>query len=222
MLFRSIDIDATGDITVTANGGVTASGASNINIDSSAGSIRNSAASDGTADLVTVGGTITLAGNTGIGDSTGSAGLDIDSGGGAVSLTHDGTTNGLYVDYVSADADAVGLTISATSGTGNAIKTARRDKQTGEISHFPLDAFNFIIQINLVGTFRCIAKSAAGMMSVDPLNEDGERGAIVNTASVAGEAPDDSGGGAYGLADRQQRPDRTPWRSDGTDRASQH
>jgi NAD(P)-dependent dehydrogenase (short-subunit alcohol dehydrogenase family) len=70
------------------------------------------------------------------------------------------------------------------AGTGNAIKTASRDKQTGEIKHFPLDAFNLIIQINLVGTFRCIAKSAAGMLSLDPL-EDGDRGAIVNTASVA-------------------------------------
>lgn len=73
------------------------------------------------------------------------------------------------------------------AGTGSAIKTASRDRQTGEIKHFPLDAFNWLIQINLVGTFRCIAKSAAGMMSVDPLSEDGDRGAIVNTASVAGE-----------------------------------
>ena len=72
------------------------------------------------------------------------------------------------------------------AGTGNAIKTASRDKTTGEPRHFPLDAFNWIIQINLVGTFRCIAKSAAGMLTLDPL-EDGERGAIVNTASVAGE-----------------------------------
>ncbi|WP_115367410.1 SDR family NAD(P)-dependent oxidoreductase [Alteripontixanthobacter maritimus] len=73
------------------------------------------------------------------------------------------------------------------AGTGSAIKTASRDKQTGEIKHFPLDAFNWLIQINLVGTFRCIAKSAAGMMSADPLSDDGDRGAIVNTASVAGE-----------------------------------
>lgn len=71
------------------------------------------------------------------------------------------------------------------AGTGNAIKTASRDKETGAISHFPLDAFNLIIQINLVGTFRCIAKSAAGMMTLDPI--DGERGAIINTASVAAE-----------------------------------
>ena len=52
--------------------------------------------------------------------------------------------------------------------------------------YFPLDAVNWIIQINLVGTFRCIAKSAAGMLTLPPM-DDGERGAIVNTASVAGE-----------------------------------
>jgi NAD(P)-dependent dehydrogenase (short-subunit alcohol dehydrogenase family) len=73
------------------------------------------------------------------------------------------------------------------AGTGNAIKTASRSKETGDIKHFPLDAFNMIIQINLVGTFRCIAKSAAGMMSLPPLNEYGERGVIINTASVAAE-----------------------------------
>jgi len=70
------------------------------------------------------------------------------------------------------------------AGTGNAFKTAGRDKETGEIRHFPLDAFEKIIQINLIGTFRCIAHSAAGMLTLPPL-EDGERGAIVNTASVA-------------------------------------
>jgi NAD(P)-dependent dehydrogenase (short-subunit alcohol dehydrogenase family) len=72
------------------------------------------------------------------------------------------------------------------AGTGNAIKTASRDKQTGETRHFPLDAFNWIIQINLVGTFRCIAKSAKGMLDLEPLT-DGERGVIINTASVAAE-----------------------------------
>ncbi|MES2897990.1 MAG: SDR family NAD(P)-dependent oxidoreductase [Pseudomonadota bacterium] len=71
------------------------------------------------------------------------------------------------------------------AGTGNAAKTAGRDKATGETKHFPLDAFNLIIQINLVGTFRCIAKSAKGMLDLEPI--DGERGAIVNTASVAAE-----------------------------------
>ena len=70
------------------------------------------------------------------------------------------------------------------AGTGNAVKTASRDKTTGEIRHFPLVNFERIVQINLIGTFRCIAKSAAGMLTLSAL-EDGERGVIVNTASVA-------------------------------------
>lgn len=71
------------------------------------------------------------------------------------------------------------------AGTANAIKTAGRDKKTGEIRSFPAAEFNRIIQINLVGTFRCIAQSAAGMLSLEPMG--GERGAIVSTASVAAE-----------------------------------
>jgi NAD(P)-dependent dehydrogenase (short-subunit alcohol dehydrogenase family) len=70
------------------------------------------------------------------------------------------------------------------AGTGNAVKTASRDKKTGEIRFFQAKDFDRIIQINLVGTYRCIAMSAAGMLTLDPL-EGGERGAIVNTASVA-------------------------------------
>jgi NAD(P)-dependent dehydrogenase (short-subunit alcohol dehydrogenase family) len=71
------------------------------------------------------------------------------------------------------------------AGTGNAARTASRSKD-GSIKHFPLDQFERIIQINLIGTFRCIALSAAGMLTLDPLST-GERGAIVNTASVAAE-----------------------------------
>jgi NAD(P)-dependent dehydrogenase (short-subunit alcohol dehydrogenase family) len=70
------------------------------------------------------------------------------------------------------------------AGVGDAVKTASRDKTTGEPKHYPLDKFERVIQINLIGTFRCIAKSAKGMLSLPPL-EHGERGAIVNTASVA-------------------------------------
>ena len=75
------------------------------------------------------------------------------------------------------------------AGTGNAIKTAGRDKTTGEIKSFPTANFERIIQINLIGTFRCIAKSAAGMLTLPVLQDEhgnpGDRGAIVNTASVA-------------------------------------
>jgi NAD(P)-dependent dehydrogenase (short-subunit alcohol dehydrogenase family) len=72
------------------------------------------------------------------------------------------------------------------AGAGNAIKTASRSRDTGEIKMFPMDAFNRIIQINLVGTFRCVSKSAAGMLTLEAM-EDGERGVIVNTASIAAE-----------------------------------
>jgi len=70
------------------------------------------------------------------------------------------------------------------AGTGNASKTASFDKATGQPRHFPMADFERIIQINLIGTFRCIAKSAVGMLALAPL-EQGERGVIVNTASVA-------------------------------------
>jgi len=72
------------------------------------------------------------------------------------------------------------------AGTGNAMKTASRSKEDGSIKHFPLQAFDWLIQINLIGTFRCVAKSAAGMLTLDP-GDDGERGAMVMTASVAAE-----------------------------------
>jgi NAD(P)-dependent dehydrogenase (short-subunit alcohol dehydrogenase family) len=40
------------------------------------------------------------------------------------------------------------------------------------------------IKVNLLGTFQCVAKAATGMMTLDGL-EDGERGAMVVTSSVA-------------------------------------
>lgn len=84
------------------------------------------------------------------------------------------------------------------AGAGNGIRTASRDRKTGEIRYFTADEFNWAIQISLVGTFRCIAMSAAGMLTLDPL-EDGERGAIVNTASVAAE-DGQTGQAAYAAA----------------------
>jgi NAD(P)-dependent dehydrogenase (short-subunit alcohol dehydrogenase family) len=73
------------------------------------------------------------------------------------------------------------------AGIATAIKTLSRDRETGAIKQYPMDSFNAVIQVNLIGTFRSIMKSAAGMLTLDPLDEVGERGAIVNTASVAAE-----------------------------------
>ena len=72
------------------------------------------------------------------------------------------------------------------AGVGGGAKTVSRDKETRQIKEYPLENFERILQINLVATFRCITRSAAGMLTLEPL-EDGDRGAIVNTASVAAE-----------------------------------
>jgi NAD(P)-dependent dehydrogenase (short-subunit alcohol dehydrogenase family) len=72
------------------------------------------------------------------------------------------------------------------AGVGGSVKTVSRDKQTREIKEYPLANFERIFQVNLIGTFRCITKSAAGMLTLDVL-PDGDRGAIVNTVSVAAE-----------------------------------
>src|SRR5271156_4429055 len=69
------------------------------------------------------------------------------------------------------------------AGGGNAIPTVRRDKTTGALSVFPTDKFEWVLRLNTVGTFRCLTRSAAGMMTLEPV--EGERGAIVNTASAA-------------------------------------
>ncbi len=72
------------------------------------------------------------------------------------------------------------------AGVGGGAKTVSRDRETGAIKEYPLENFERIVQINLIGAFRCITKSAAGMLTL-PVLEDGDRGAIVNTASVAAE-----------------------------------
>ncbi len=70
------------------------------------------------------------------------------------------------------------------AGIVSAHKTAARDKHTGAIRPHPMADYEQVIRINLLGTFRCIAQSTAGMLALDPL-PGGERGAVVNTASIA-------------------------------------
>jgi len=71
------------------------------------------------------------------------------------------------------------------AGIGGGIKTVARKRDTGEIAPHDVEAYIRIININLIGTFLCASKSAAGMMTLDPTEPDGERGVVINTASVA-------------------------------------
>lgn len=65
------------------------------------------------------------------------------------------------------------------AGLGSAQRTVARDG-----TPFDLNNFEFVIRVNLIGTFNCIRLAASAMSKIDPL-DGGERGAIVNTASVA-------------------------------------
>ncbi len=57
-------------------------------------------------------------------------------------------------------------------------------KAIGRDGPMPLEDFQRVININLVGTFNLIRLAVADMQSLDPM-EDGERGVVINTASVA-------------------------------------
>jgi NAD(P)-dependent dehydrogenase (short-subunit alcohol dehydrogenase family) len=68
------------------------------------------------------------------------------------------------------------------AGVGMAGRTIGKDGSYD--SAFSLETFNWVIQVNLVGSFNCIRLAATAMSQTEPL-DDGERGAIVNVASVA-------------------------------------
>jgi NAD(P)-dependent dehydrogenase (short-subunit alcohol dehydrogenase family) len=81
-----------------------------------------------------------------------------------------------------------GLSVASELGTlrgvVNAAGVAIAEKVLGKKGTHPLDAFMRVIRINLAGTFNVIRLAAAAMSSNTP-SDGGERGVIINTASVA-------------------------------------
>ncbi len=71
------------------------------------------------------------------------------------------------------------------AGIGVAKRITRRVKETNAIEPHDLATFTKVIQVNLIGTFLMISKSAAGMQATEPVNKDSERGVIICTSSVA-------------------------------------
>ena len=82
------------------------------------------------------------------------------------------------IDGVMTRFDAIHIDVNC-AGIGAAARTVGRDG--------PLDlaAFNFVIQVNLVGTFNSLRLCALHMAKNEPMGADGERGVVINTASVA-------------------------------------
>ena len=90
---------------------------------------------------------------------------------------------------VSREADATAAVAAATSlgtlsGLVNCAGVAPAAKTVGKEGPHPLDTFRRTVEINLIGTFNMLRLAAAAMSKNTP-NAQGERGVIVNTASVA-------------------------------------
>jgi len=82
---------------------------------------------------------------------------------------------------VAAVEDALGTprVLVNCAGIGPAAKTVSRGA-----AHDPA-LFDKVIRVNLIGSFNCASQVAARMAAADPVDADGARGVIVNTASVA-------------------------------------
>ena len=90
---------------------------------------------------------------------------------------------------VTSDTDAKAAVSAACEmgtlvGLVNCAGVGSPGKTVGKEGPLPLEAFSRVISINLIGTFNMIRIAAAAMMGNAP-SEEGERGVIVNTASVA-------------------------------------
>ncbi|WP_193185895.1 SDR family NAD(P)-dependent oxidoreductase [Nisaea sediminum] len=66
----------------------------------------------------------------------------------------------------------------------NCAGIAPAERIVGRGGPMPLDNFRRVIEVNLIGTFNMMRLAAADMAAMDPL-EDGERGIVISTASVA-------------------------------------
>src|SRR5579884_2350888 len=75
-------------------------------------------------------------------------------------------------------------TFGALHGVVNCAGIAIAERTLGKNGPHPLQAFSKVIQVNLIGTFNVIRLAAAAMAENQP-NDEGERGVIINTASVA-------------------------------------
>jgi NAD(P)-dependent dehydrogenase (short-subunit alcohol dehydrogenase family) len=76
------------------------------------------------------------------------------------------------------------LEFDGLHGAVNCAGVATAEKVLGKEGPHALDSFSQVVQVNLIGTFN-VARLAAAVMKENEPTEGGERGVIVNTASVA-------------------------------------
>jgi NAD(P)-dependent dehydrogenase (short-subunit alcohol dehydrogenase family) len=124
----------------------------------------------------------TAGGNVVLLDLAKSRGADVAAtlGDGALFAPGDVTS----ADDVSAALEAAVKRFGGLQGLVNCAGIGTADKTFGKRGSADLAGFTRVIQVNLIGTFNCIRLAAARMAENAP-NAEGERGVIVNTASVA-------------------------------------
>ena len=71
-------------------------------------------------------------------------------------------------------------TVLNAAGIGSASRTIDREGKP-----FDLKTFEFVIRVNLIGSFNVLRLAASAMNDLEPVDADGQRGSIVNLASVA-------------------------------------
>jgi len=99
---------------------------------------------------------------------------------GALPIGADVTDPEAVAAAVAATAEAGPLRVAVNcAGIGHGARTVDREGRAAD-----LDDFRRVISINLIGTYNLASQAAAAMASNEPL-EHGERGVIINTASVA-------------------------------------
>ena len=108
----------------------------------------------------------------------------------AADLRGEPDANTRFVETDVTDEESVGAAVEAAlesgplSGAVNCAGVAIAEKVLGRDGPHSLGSFTKVIQVNLVGTFNVIRLAAAAMLGNEP-DEEGGRGVIVNTASVA-------------------------------------
>ena len=87
-------------------------------------------------------------------------------------------------DSVRASLQQAAKTMGGITLAVNCAGIATAGRAVGRDGPWPTEIFNRVIQINLVGTFN-VTKEAAAIMNLNEPGEDGERGVIISTASIA-------------------------------------
>lgn len=112
-----------------------------------------------------------------------------DDRGSALESELSGSTKFIHTDVTDEAAckAAVDLAVSSFGGLHGVVNCAgvgSASRLIGRQGPHPLDLFQFVMNVNVTGTFNMMRFGAEAIMNADP-GEDGARGVIVNTASVA-------------------------------------